>query len=460
MPDEGDLIFRPENPGSIRKKGKKASGDVDVTTLKTLAGECEDHQQQADQHASLSVIKSPLSSPLAQWCGDESPHTLPSPASQNVDLVQQMFFNPSIEKQATVFFFNNFVLPPRNEETTRGFLEVAVPLFHASEEGSPLHLAIEAVSVSILANWPGQRHLQQRSARSYGRALQKTQKALQDPRKAHDDTTLLAILMFSLYESVTSFERSAQAWASHIEGAVALVRARGTKQFSNHQSRLLFRAVRTQMLTNAIQQRKEIPDFPGAKGWLGDVDGDRNAASSLIEHSVKLPALLAKAKPLLLSERSAMTVTEVHDMLEEAFAIQQALMHWEMQIPPEWGYRSVANRRSSAPTMDNIGKLQTWPGSAMHIYKDVHIACIRNNNRVSQILCCSVVVDALKWLNPDPMQYTLDERWVSARHRMQVLVDDICASVSFHLYGPDIEETAQASGHMRNGEQKMLEVRH
>ncbi|EME81382.1 uncharacterized protein MYCFIDRAFT_155566 [Pseudocercospora fijiensis CIRAD86] len=449
LPEEVDLIFRAEKPGASRKKGKKGKSNTDVAVLETLVDECGEHQKLAKEYESPQ----PSTSQLDHRYGDVSPASRGSPAGHTADLVEQMSLNPTIEKQATAFFFNNFVLPPRNKETTRGFLELAVPLFNASKEGSPLHLATEAVSVSIIANWPGRRHLQQKSARLYGQALAATQKALQDPAEATSDTTLLAILMFSLYESVTSSERSVQAWAKHIEGAVAIVRARGPQQFANPQSLLLFRAVRTQMLTNAIQQCRDIPDFPGAKGWAGDIGEDQNAASTLIKYSVRLPTLLTKAKPLFLSEKTPQTIAQVTEMLVEAFEIQRGLLDWEQQIPAQWGYRSIANRRFSAPDVDSIDDVEVWPGPTMHVYKDVHIACIRNNNRVSQILCCSIVIDALKWLNEDPARCTSDERFISARHRLQTLVDEICYSVPFHMYGPDLSENMQAGKKIRNASQ-------
>ncbi|KXT02306.1 hypothetical protein AC578_194 [Pseudocercospora eumusae] len=449
LPDEVDLIFRAEQPGTSRKKAKKGKSEIDVTVLKSLVDEYGEHQQLAEERGS-KVASQPSTSQLDQWHGDVSPTSRGSPAGQTADLVEQMSLNPPIEKQATAFFFNNFVLPPRNTETTRGFLELAVPLFNASKEGSPLHLATEAVSVSIIANWPGRRHLQQKAARLYGQALAATQKALQDPNNATSDTTLLAILLFSLYESVTSSDRSVQAWSKHIEGAVAIVRARGPQQFANNQSLLLFRAVRTQMLTNAIQQRREIPEFPGAKGWVGDIGEDQTAASTLIKYSVRLPTLLTKAKPLFLSEKTPQTIAQVTEMLNDAFEIQRGLLEWEQQIPAQWGHRSIANRRFSAPDVDNIDELDVWPGPTMHVYKDVHIACIRNNNRVSQILCCSIVIDALKWLNEDPSQCMSDHRFISARHRLQMLVDDICYSVPFHMYGLDVSEDMQPGRKIRN----------
>lgn len=370
----------------------------------------------------------------------------------DVDLSSQITFNPAIEEQATTFFFNNFVLTPRSEETTRGFLELLGPMLQESEDGSALHLATQAVAMSILANWPGRRHLLQKSQSLYTRALTAIQQEIQCPKQAVSDSTLLTVLMFSMYESVTSSEHAVQAWAKHIDGAVTIVQARGMKQFEDAQSLLLFRAVRTQMLTSSIQQRKAIPDFPGPRGWMSDTEGENTATSSLIEFSVQLPNLLAKAKSLFASDQTGETISEVTALLHQAFEIQQALLQWESQMPLQWCYSSVANIPTKA-NMDKVEEMETWPG-VLHIYKDVHVACIRNNNRVSQMLCSSIVIDALKWL--DPLHFSIDERYTSARTRLQALVDDVCYSVPFHLYGPEVVHKIRPDGQIRNRKSPQL----
>ena len=238
------------------------------------------------------------------------------------------------------------------------------------------------------------------------------------------------------------------AWASHIEGAVALCRARGVKQFEGPQSLLLFRAVRTHMLVNAVQQRKAIVDFPDPKGWLGDIEGDQSEAFNLVEFSIRLPNILSQAKPLLAMDKTAEATVQVAELLDQALEVQKALLNWERYMPLQWAYKSAANV-SGTVDPDNVDSMDAWPGP-MHMYGDVHISGIRNNNRVSQILCSSVVIDALKWLDPD--HFATDERFLLSRNRVQSLMDDICYSVPFHLWGQDLGEKVRPEGQLRVGE--------
>lgn len=359
----------------------------------------------------------------------------------------QYRLSPSIEQHATHFFFKNFVLLPRKNDAARGFLEVAVPMFDRAKEDSPLYLATAAVAISVIANWPGRKHLAQLAARLYGRALSVTQKAIQDPKHSTSDATLLTVLLFSLYESITSTDHSVTAWAKHIDGAVAIAKVRGVKQFEHPQSLLLFRAVRTQMLTNAVQQQKAIEDFPGPKGWLSDMESDQSAAFNLMEFSISLPNLLSKAQVLLARGKSTENSAEVEALLEEAQEAQHALRNWEVYMPVEWAHRSVA-RFSGLIDPEKVEQAEVWPGP-MHKYKDVHVSSIRNNSRVNEMLCSYVVIDALKWLHPE--DHTHDERYCWAKNRVQTLVDEICYSVPFHLWGQDLGKKVRPDGQDQAG---------
>lgn len=280
----------------------------------------------------------------------------------------------------------------------------------------------------------------------YTQALTAIQHDIQCPQQAVSDCTLMTVLMFSMYESVTSSENSVQAWAKHIDGAVTIVKARGKKQFDDARALLLFRAVRTQMLTRSIQQRRAIPHFPGPRGWMSDGEGGDSTATNLLEFSVLLPCMLARAKTLFALEQDGETISEVTALLHQAHEIQQALPQWGSQMPAQWCYSSVANIATKA-NMDKVEEMETWPG-VLHIYTDVHVACIRNNTRVSQVLCSSMVIDALKWL--DPLHFQMDERFTLAKARLQTLIDDICYSVPFHLYGPEVVHKIRPNGQIRN----------
>lgn len=116
------------------------------------------------------------------------------------------------EYEAVPFFFKNFIALPQQAESTRGFLEYLVPLYNRARPSSVLHLATSAVAMATVGQYPGRAELIRRAVSTYGKALKKLNDDLKDPVMSKSDETVIAILMFSLYEvrplSPSSFQNA------------------------------------------------------------------------------------------------------------------------------------------------------------------------------------------------------------------------------------------------------------
>jgi hypothetical protein len=104
------------------------------------------------------------------------------------------------EYEAVPFFFKNFIALPQQAEATRGYLEYLVPLYNKARPASVLHLATTAVAMATCGQYPGRQDLLREAVSTYGKALKKLNDDLKDPVMSKSDETVLAILMFSLYE--------------------------------------------------------------------------------------------------------------------------------------------------------------------------------------------------------------------------------------------------------------------
>jgi hypothetical protein len=104
------------------------------------------------------------------------------------------------ECEAVPFFFKNFITLPQQAESTRGYLEYLVPLYNRARPSSVLHLATTAVAMATCGQYPGRHELLREAVTTYGQALKKLNDDLKDPEMSKADETVLAILMFSLYE--------------------------------------------------------------------------------------------------------------------------------------------------------------------------------------------------------------------------------------------------------------------
>ncbi len=334
---------------------------------------------------------------------------------------------PSIELQATNFLFLNFSLPFRSLDSSRGFLSAAAPLYSEAAEGSPVYLATHAAAVAALATFPDRGHLAPLATRLYARALSATQRALQSPDHATSDSTLVTILLFSLYESIFATNHSIQAWRNHVEGAIAIVKARGMEQLCDDRSLVLFRSVRTQMLLTCVQMAKEVEDFPGPVGWLSDLGDQTPESYDMLKTAIEVPNLLHRAKTVLAWSDLSGATEELEEVLGQAVSLQRKLSAQERGMPPQWAFKSTACMTGIVEN-DKVETTEAWPGP-IHSYGDIYMASIRNNNRVTQILCSCVVLDTLKRLGLDT--HDEDERFKAARHKVQSLADEICVGPVF-----------------------------
>ncbi|KAJ3496181.1 hypothetical protein NLG97_g2844 [Lecanicillium saksenae] len=95
------------------------------------------------------------------------------------------------------------------------------------------------------------------SARSkYTEAVHMVNSALQSPERSRDDTTLMSVISLGVFEEISDYK----SWVLHVQGAAALLVARGRGQFSSSISLKLFNQVRTDLITACVNEDKPVPD--------------------------------------------------------------------------------------------------------------------------------------------------------------------------------------------------------
>ena len=220
------------------------------------------------------------------------------------DLVQQAESESLVEEENNACFINGSALSPQTTYSPSDSPGLAASVFDSAQDGSLLSLATEAVASALMARSTGFQHPTEHAARSYGKALAVTQKAMQNPAHATNDETLLAILLLALYESIANTHQSMAAWNKHVEGAIAIVRARDMQQLAKLDSVSLFRTVRTRMLTSALEHRQAltghlpIVDQPYSAKWEGAIDQSSNANVDpvLLEDGVMDPLCIGQQR--------------------------------------------------------------------------------------------------------------------------------------------------------------------
>ncbi|KAF2808082.1 uncharacterized protein BDZ99DRAFT_447247 [Mytilinidion resinicola] len=443
--DEFDLIFRDENIVQERK-ARKASGATTTSQGSSSKASPSSFSEQSPVSTLALRSESPRSQTLP--ANDESPpFILPTDfALFQAYLWQQgnavpPVFPPSTEVQATAFFFRNFVVLPQQAESMRGFLELLVPKYNEESPSSALHSATHAVALSTLGNYPGRQNLLQDASIAYGQALTKLNVALQDPIESKSDATILAVLLFSLYEAIMATPETVNAWANHVDGAVALVKLRGNEQFKNPFSYSVFRAVRTMMITSCVQRSIPVTEFPGEYGWIGSEHSEENAANRLTLISIDLPNVRTRAHDLLTSEKTPETEAEVLSLIGYAEMVDANLENWAHTLPDDWNFSTTKMVYDMPEDVENADE---WPGP-QHTYGDVFIANIVNDYRVSRIFCQSVILGCVTWMALEREDHQIERKCARARFVIQSMTDEIAASVPFHM-NYDLQPVAKQLG--------------
>ncbi|QDS71715.1 hypothetical protein FKW77_008552 [Venturia effusa] len=499
-PDEFDLIFRNET-AAVKRRAQRAFSNASsktsksTTTRKTTlspkqpslvwedspVGESprsEKLEWLDDSHSSLSRPQSSRRSPQAQYTPQQSTalslhwthpiepriydadeispvYQQPSaPAPEEEDdrttKNQLRLFSPNVplprsldsadqrRNYAVGFFFKNLVQMPRSKDSLRGYVEVLGPMYLSAKPDSLLHQATQALALASLSNGRKSPLLRVEARKIYGNALREVGLAIKDPQAARSDEVLMSIMLFSLYEAITSTDESRTVWTRHINGAVTLVKLRGEEQLKNPTSLHLFRAVRASMLTASIQQGRTVEDFPSANGWKCDADLGVNAANRLTMICLNLPNIKYYAQDLLSRDKTSSTVIDMMTLIRTAKDIDSELEHWANTLPDFWNPSTkMIFTGEMFDDKEFLKKAEFWPGP-VHIYGDLSIANVWNDYRVSRIFCQAVILGCVAALPSHARTDQIERISQQAVHITQEMVNDFSSAIPYML-GYDIK---------------------
>ncbi|UNI13607.1 hypothetical protein JDV02_000334 [Purpureocillium takamizusanense] len=282
-----------------------------------------------------------------------------------------------------------------------------------------LSAAIEAVGMAGLANVSLAPHLEIQARKRYSEALASTQKALNDASSAADDTTLMAVILLGLFETL-SFRGGDQycCWETHVKGALALLEIRGREQFARERGGQLYTQIRSQILSVYMQRSSGVPRAleRAARSFQTSSLRQRwrrsNIAtpSSIFEISFRIVNLRAAmlGRDAQLDRKSAR---------EAALDIDRELQAWKESLPGEWNYQDEI--------LDTA--LDDGFGGRRHAYPSLWNAEVWNNWRLVRVLVSRVLLDTSTENDDEPKPGSSVASIVS---RIQQLSEDICISAN------------------------------
>ena len=177
------------------------------------------------------------------------------------DTITLSAFNlaPTIEERAIAFFLNNYVMS-LNGSPAVGHLAA----LHKTKGTLPecLFSSMKAVGIAGYAHSVYAPSLMKHARYQYVLALRATNEALKSPVHVTKDSTLISIIILSIYEAVTGTnQKSLKAWSDHLFGASALLKLRGHNQIKTLEGRQLFLQTVSSLLVTSIQQNLPLPDY-------------------------------------------------------------------------------------------------------------------------------------------------------------------------------------------------------
>ncbi|KAI0098443.1 hypothetical protein F4814DRAFT_443117 [Daldinia grandis] len=419
--DEFDLIFRNETQAT-ELRAQKAS-------KKGLAGRAgKPGSTSTSGDMKMSLVSNNTTKPLIKQAVNRP-------------------LNIPIEQQASCSFVSNFVLIP-DEGGGRAFMDFIIPLLKERPQGH-LQRAFNACSIAFLNNRGGMcNKLSDRALYEYTKALNGTNVALRSPETQLADTTLAAVLLLGLFESITAKQIGMLNWGSHTEGAIQLVKARGKKQLNTKIGLGLFIAVRTQMIIHSLTAGT-APTM-GAEWWIDDAVRDETAASCH-RIMIKLGECRAEVTRLMNSMARTPDNTEMMmDMLRRIQTVDQEVVAWMRNVPEDWRFRTVAWEEDHVPNGD-YAKAAVFPGR-VDVYKDFYIASVWNTSRTARLVLASLVVRCAAWVC-SPLDYRTTPEYATAARTCVETITDIIASVPYQLgWRPDKNASSSSSSkHQQSG---------
>ncbi|GAB7341257.1 hypothetical protein MBLNU457_7532t1 [Dothideomycetes sp. NU457] len=347
---------------------------------------------------------------------DTSPGTITT-KSPTPTCVSQDFTSYAVQ-----FFLSSYVLLPRSHDNRRSFIDFLYPIYLESKPASPLTPALTAVGSLLLEAWS---LLKPDAPSSFSRtqylkAMASLRRSLQDTKTVGDDV-LTAALLLDMYESVRAFLWSKPVVeGAHINGVVAMIEQRRQYSDASAASKLLSLGARHHVIHRALHANEPMPESLSDCIELHE-DVSRNTALRLDELDITLANIGAAASRV---GRVDDIQEQALQILSKAYKLDQQYQSWADTAPSGWIVR-VSGLGCIPPSVQRSGLYQDH----CHVYQSIFVAHTFNTYRVSRIKLQEAIVVCLTHLGDNATNTATRAAYAT----IQLMADDICASVPYHL---------------------------
>jgi len=284
---------------------------------------------------------------------------------------------PTIEERATGFFFSNFVISV--DGPSRGYLDHLENVYNTDDMDDNLLASMKAVGLAGYSHVAHAPQLIKDARQQYMKALRLTNLALRSPKDAKKDSTLLAIMILGIFETVTGCDqRSMAAWAEHINGAAALVKLRGLEQLRTPVGRRMFVQVTSSLLISCIQRQLALPaHIIELRAEVAKYINPTEPAWYIQDSMIEFADFRSKIR--------ARVITDPKTILSKALELDGIFLELFSNVPPGWRYETVYTDADPDIVFNK----------RYHVYHDYWMAQLWNAMRSIRILLNEEIRDIL-----------------------------------------------------------------
>ncbi|MCJ1291269.1 hypothetical protein MMC34_002812 [Xylographa carneopallida] len=238
-----------------------------------------------------------------------------------------------------------------------------------------LSAIVYAVGLASFANEYKSQDVLKQARRQYVYALQLTNAALKSTAEATKDSTLLAVMLLSLYETITSTTQTPlTSWTDHIKGATVLVTLRGRQQLRSSLGLQMFKQMTDNIIVSCIQREVYVPtEITDLRSYAFKNIVRSSPAWRFSDVTVRFASLCASVKDGSLSDVDA--------IIAAAMKIDSEMIEWTTSLPSTWEYETIF--MDTDPVLVYDGHY--------HLYGNHRISQMWNSLRMGRIFLSRII---------------------------------------------------------------------
>lgn len=307
--------------------------------------------------------------------------------------------------------------------------------------GENLMSSIKAVGLVGFSNVARAPELMLEAKKQYVVAVRLLNAALRSPAEVKKDTTLLAVMMLGIFETLTGREEiSLVAWAAHLRGAAAVMKIRGPEQVATVAGRRLYGQITASLMTSCLQQEVTLPDH------ILDLSLELNKYVDAKDMTWSNQRVLLRFTNFYARVQRG-GIMDLQEILNTSLELDDALVRAFTEIPHGWTYSTIYTDDNTSIVYDGC----------YHVYHHPLSALVWNGMRTVRIMLNKIMRHTLLKGKSLGLPLFVEPRYTrqiqTSTNIVYQLSLDIVASVPQHLgyTGPQTTGTSfigpfQASG--------------